>query len=73
VSGERPEPAVALLRYFDHEHLPEPLAAVSAPFGRLARQLVEEVPPGPERSTAVRKLLEAKDAAVRAVLPEATS
>lgn len=41
---------------------------MSEPFGRLARQLDESLPAGSELSTALRKLLEAKDAAVRAVL-----
>jgi hypothetical protein len=41
---------------------------VSAPFGVLAKQVVENLPRNPERTVALRKLLEAKDAAVRAVL-----
>lgn len=57
-----------ILRYFETGHLPEPLRTVSEPFGRLARQLDESLPAGPELSTALRKLLEAKDAAVRAAL-----
>jgi hypothetical protein len=39
---------------------------VSAPFGDLARQIVATLPPNPERGVALRALLEAKDAAVRA-------
>lgn len=61
-----------ILRYFKFGHLPEPLKAVSAPFADLANQLVEALPPGPELSVALRKLLESKDAAVRAALPAAT-
>lgn len=37
-------------------------------FGELALALVETLEPGPERTVALRKLLEAKDAAVRAKL-----
>ena len=57
-----------ILQFFAHEHLPPPLAEVSRPFGELARKLVQLVPPNAEATVALRKLLEAKDAAVRAVL-----
>lgn len=57
-----------ILQFFAYEHLPEHLAKVSAPFGQLARELVANLPRNPERSVALRKLLEAKDAAVRARL-----
>ena len=57
-----------MLKWFEYEHLPEHLQTVSAPFGLLARQLCHDVEPGPERTVALRKLLEAKDAAVRAKL-----
>ena len=49
-------------------HLPAHLQAVSAPFAVLADSLVAELPRNPERTVALRKLLEAKDAAVRARL-----
>lgn len=62
-----------LLEYFRFEHLSEDLARVSAPFCELANRLVDEIgfePPvdGAELTVALRKLLEAKDAAVRAAL-----
>jgi hypothetical protein len=57
-----------ILQFFAYEHLPETLQAVSKPFGYLARQMVETLPRNPERTVALRKLLEAKDAAVRAKL-----
>jgi hypothetical protein len=57
-----------ILQFFAWEHLPEHLQAASKPFGELAKQIVETVPRNPERTVALRKLLEAKDAAVRAVL-----
>ncbi len=59
-----------LLRFFRYDHLPETLRNVSRPFGLLAAQIVDELPRNAERTVALRKLLEAKDAAVRAVLPE---
>lgn len=58
------------LKYFDYEHLPWHLAVVSAPFGALAREIVATLPACAERDAALRKLLEAKDAAVRACLEE---
>ena len=57
-----------MLKWFAYEHLPEKLQAVSKPFGDLARGLCETIEPGAERTVALRKLLEAKDAAVRAVV-----
>lgn len=60
--------APPILRFFEADHLPDHLAAVSEPFGVLARDLADNLPPSAELSTALRKLLEAKDAAVRAAL-----
>lgn len=57
-----------ILQFFAHQHLPPPLAEVSRPFGELARKLAGMLPPNAEATVALRKLLEAKDAAVRAVL-----
>jgi ferritin-like protein len=57
-----------LLQFFNYDHLPENLKKVSAPFCELAKQINETLPDNPEKTTALRKLLEAKDCAVRAVL-----
>jgi hypothetical protein len=57
-----------LLQFFAYEHLPARLQAVSKPFGELAQKLDETLPGNPEKTVALRKLLEAKDCAVRAVL-----
>lgn len=57
-----------MLKWFAFEHLPEPLRTVSGYFHDLAVTLCTIVDPGPERTVALRKLLEAKDAAVRAKL-----
>ncbi len=59
-----------LLQFFKYAHLPEKLQAVSKPFGLLAEQMVETLPRNPERTAGLRKLLEAKDCAVRALLYE---
>jgi hypothetical protein len=55
-----------ILRYFHYSHLPPTLRTVSAPFCALASLIVETLPQNAERTVALRKLLEAKDAAVRA-------
>ncbi len=65
--GMKEEPSL-ILRYFVFLHLPENLQKVSSPFSDLAWKIEKMLPPGPEKSTALRKLLEAKDAAVRAAL-----
>lgn len=57
-----------LLQFFAFEHLPERLQRVSTPFHELAHKIVATLPRNPERTVALRKLLEAKDCAVRALL-----
>lgn len=56
-----------LLKFFYFDHLPEHLQIVSRPFCELANK-VAEGPQNAETTTAIRKLLEAKDCAVRATL-----
>lgn len=58
----------AIMEFFAFEHLPEHLRAVSRPFGELARWIAATLPRNAERTVALRKTLEAKDAAVRAAL-----
>lgn len=61
-------------RYFNYGHLPPHLQAVSRPFASAADQLIEAANENPapidgaELQVALRKLLEGKDAAVRAFL-----
>lgn len=57
-----------MLKWFKFDHLPSYLQDASRPFAELAALIESRVEPGPERTVALRKLLEAKDAAVRAVL-----
>ena len=57
-----------IMKFFQFAHLPEALKAVSKPFCELAEFVHENVPRNAERSVALRKILEAKDAAVRAAL-----
>lgn len=58
-------PTEHIIQFFGYEHLPPHLKEVSKPFCSLALQIVETLPRNPERTVALRKLLEAKDAAVR--------
>lgn len=55
-----------MLKHFAWEHLPPDLQVVSMPFGALARRIVQTLPASAERTVCLRKLLEAKDCAVRA-------
>ncbi len=57
-----------MLQFFKYEHLPAHLQAVSKPFGDLAESMVATLPQNAERTSALRKLLESKDCAVRALL-----
>lgn len=59
-------------RWFAHDHLPEPLARLSAACESLGRLMVSELPDGPELTTGLRKLLEAKDCFVRAAIDRDT-
>lgn len=61
-------PAVtAILQFFSYSHLPEHLQIISKPFCDLAG-IIADGPQNTETTVALRKLLEAKDAAVRAAL-----
>lgn len=57
-----------LMQFFAYEHLPAHLQEISKPFGDLAHWIVDTLPMNAERTVALRKLLEAKDCAVRARL-----
>lgn len=56
-----------IIQFFAYGHLPEHLQAVAKPFAELATSMLR-LPRNPERTVALRKLLEAKDAAVRAAI-----
>lgn len=59
-----------ILRYFEFGHLPEFLKPISRMCAETAVNMVRTLPDGPELTTGLRKLLEAKDCFVRANLPE---
>lgn len=54
-----------IMQYFEYGHLPDILQEISKPYCTLASKVVKEYPRNAERTVTLRKLLEAKDAAVR--------
>jgi hypothetical protein len=56
-----------IMQFFKYQHLPPKLQEVSAPFAQLAVKMAAQ-PRNAETSAGLRKLLEAKDCAVRAAL-----
>lgn len=73
-------PEERMLKHFEYSHLPEQVRLVGKQFHDMAYWIcgqwwigdfksgVAGIEPGPERTVALRKLLEAKDAAIRAVV-----
>ena len=57
-----------ILKFFEFGHLPERLQDVSRPFHATAVWMEQNLPGCAEKSAGLRKLLEAKDCAVRAAL-----
>ncbi len=57
-----------LLKYFEYKHLPDHLQAISKEYHAMAYKLNKLLSNGPEKTVALRKLLESKDCAVRSVL-----
>lgn len=57
-----------MLQFFAYELMPERLKAISMLFSCLAHDMVTKLPRNPERTAGLRKLLEAKDCAIRALL-----
>ncbi len=65
MSAPRHPGTTHLLSLFAYDHLPPALQLVSRQFAALADTLVTNLNDGPELTTALRKLVEAKDCAVR--------
>lgn len=57
-----------LIRWFAFDHLKEPQRSISMQFSDFAAALDDILPDGAEKTVCLRKMLEAKDAAVRASL-----
>ncbi|QSJ04783.1 sliding clamp DNA polymerase [Cellulosimicrobium phage DS1] len=62
------KPHLELVKYFKFSHLPGRLQPISEDFATMVLRLMDSPCKGPELVVALRKLLEAKDAAVRAAL-----
>lgn len=63
-----PDPGERMLQFFQFGHLRPDLQRYSQPFCQLAHWIATELPVNLERTVALRKLLEAKDAGVRATI-----
>lgn len=61
-------PVERLLKFFRYDHLPLQLQEASKPFCDLAEHIVTRFPRNAERTAGLRKLLEAKDCAVRSLI-----
>jgi len=61
-------PRSEIMQFFEYEHLAPDLAMTASLFARLANNIDMGLPDSAEKSVCLRKLLEAKDAAVRATL-----
>lgn len=68
VLPDNEETTLPIMKFFDFKHLPEKLQEISLPFYNIAHTLNIQLPDGLEKSTGLRKLLEAKDCMVRAAL-----
>lgn len=76
MSGETPAPprpktpSEHLLSMFrQHDLDPEKLGNIQVRFIQLANWVEHDLPPGPEKTVCLRHLLDAKHAAVRALIP----
>lgn len=69
ITKDRHPATSGIAEWFTYDHLPEGLPRyVSASCAKLAADMVEELPDGPELTTGLRKLLEAKDCFVRGAI-----
>ncbi|MER9628395.1 hypothetical protein [Mesorhizobium sp. M0296] len=69
VEGPKDEPPPEhVMQFFEFSHLPPTLKEISRPFSQMAEDIVRKLPRNQQRTMALNKLLEAKDAAVRAFI-----
>lgn len=61
-------PSDRMQKWFNYDHPIELCKPIVAEINKAALAVIEKVPHGPERTVALRKLLEAKDAVVRATV-----
>lgn len=62
----RTEPVESIMQFFAYDHPMTGAVPLLADFHTLAHNVVKEIPRNPERTVALRKLLEAKEAMMRA-------
>lgn len=55
-----------IMQFFEIGEAPEEMAVIMRPFNILAEQIASAIPRNPERTVALRKLLESRDCALRA-------
>ena len=60
--------ASVIMKYFNYAHLPEELQYISKQVYELAESMDNRLLDSAEKATGLRKLLEAKDAFVRAAM-----
>lgn len=58
------------VRFFEVDHLPDPLKCIVASCESLAHTMISSIESDPELTVGLRKLLEAKDCFVRAKVAE---
>lgn len=61
-TGER------MIKWLSYEHLPKELQPIVQKYHNMGLIICGTIPSGPERTVALRKLVESKDCAVRAVI-----
>lgn len=57
-----------MMKWLSYQQLPSHLQLVSKPYWDLGILICNSIPAGPERTVALRKLVESKDCAVRAII-----
>lgn len=65
MKNEGPYQPNQLLQFFAYDHLPEDKRKISKLFSELAVEIDKNLPNNVEKNTSMRRLLEAKDCAVR--------
>ncbi len=65
-----PQKSHYLMQFFKSDGLPDNQRRTSQAFGELARAIDSTLPSNPEKTTALRKLLEARTCAIQAIIFE---
>ncbi len=66
VTTDKPLPNDRIMKHFNYLHLPPRLQEMAKPFHDLAHHIHVSLVPGAEKSVCLRKLLEGREAAIRA-------